>query len=104
MSSPAGPPPLLGDVGRRLEGGGLGDGRNKSGLRLHLAFNKAAVKIIVAPNSVKGSLSASQAAAAIARGGRGGLPAAEGVEETVGDGGGGSGGGPGSGLTGASSS
>src|SRR3989442_15923053 len=91
MSSAAGPPTLLGDAGRRLEGGGLGDGRNKSGLRLHLAFNKAAVKIIVTPNSFKGSLSASQAAAAIARGVREALPDAEGVEIPVADGGEGTG-------------
>src|ERR1700716_3603892 len=35
MSSPAGPPPLLSHDGWRLESGPLGDGRSKSGLRLH---------------------------------------------------------------------
>ncbi len=45
------------------------------------------MKIIVAPNSFKGSLSASQAAAAIARGVRGALPDAEVLEIPVADGG-----------------
>ncbi len=45
------------------------------------------MKIIVAPNSFKGSLSASQAAAAIARGVRAALPDAEVVEIPVADGG-----------------
>src|SRR4029077_1509100 len=47
----------------------------------------AAMKIIVAPNSFKGSLSASQAAAAIARGVREARPEAEVVEIPVADGG-----------------
>jgi acyl dehydratase len=37
MSSPAGPPPLPCHARRRLESERLGDGRNKSGLRLHSA-------------------------------------------------------------------
>ena len=37
--SPRGPAPLLGHVGWRLEGARLGDGRNKSGLELHLALS-----------------------------------------------------------------
>jgi glycerate kinase len=45
------------------------------------------MKIIVAPNSFKGSLSASQAAAAIARGVRQAMPEAEVVEIPVADGG-----------------
>jgi glycerate kinase len=45
------------------------------------------LKVIVAPNSFKGSLSASQAAAAIARGVREALPDAEVVEIPVADGG-----------------
>jgi glycerate kinase len=45
------------------------------------------MKIIVAPNSFKGSLSASQAAAAIARGVRAALPDAEVLEIPVADGG-----------------
>src|SRR5260370_41398063 len=45
------------------------------------------MKSIVAPNSFKGSLSASQAAAAIARGVRGALPDAEILEIPVADGG-----------------
>src|SRR2546422_7245476 len=45
------------------------------------------MKIVVAPNSFKGSLSASQAAAAIARGVREALPDAEVVEIPVADGG-----------------
>lgn len=45
------------------------------------------LKVIVAPNSFKGSLSASQAAAAIARGVRTALPDAEVVEIPVADGG-----------------
>src|SRR5713101_8192044 len=45
------------------------------------------MKIVVAPNSFKGSLSASQAAAAIARGVRAALPDAEVVEIPVADGG-----------------
>src|SRR5260370_19312626 len=45
------------------------------------------MKIVVAPNSFKGSLSASQAAAAIARGVRGALPDAEVLEIPVADGG-----------------
>src|SRR2546425_10644810 len=38
MSPAAGPTPLLGNAGRRLESDVRGDGRSKSGLRLHLAF------------------------------------------------------------------
>src|SRR6266481_949945 len=45
------------------------------------------MRVIVAPNSFKGSLSASQAAAAIARGVREALPDAEVVEVPVADGG-----------------
>src|SRR5258708_26137416 len=45
------------------------------------------MKIVVAPNSFKGSLSASQAAAAIARGVRAALPDAEVLEIPVADGG-----------------
>ena len=45
------------------------------------------MKVIVAPNSFKGSLSASQAAAAIARGAREALPDAEVIEIPVADGG-----------------
>src|SRR5713226_4500427 len=45
------------------------------------------MKIVVAPNSFKGSLSASQAAAAIARGVRAALPDAEVIEVPVADGG-----------------
>jgi glycerate kinase len=45
------------------------------------------LKIVVAPNSFKGSLSASQAAAAIARGVREAIPTAEVVEIPVADGG-----------------
>jgi len=45
------------------------------------------VKVVVAPNSFKGSLSASQAAAAIARGVREARPEAEVVEIPVADGG-----------------
>src|SRR3981081_3430139 len=37
---PAEPSPLLGHAGRRLEGDAPGDGRSKSGLRLHLAFSR----------------------------------------------------------------
>src|SRR5882762_805761 len=49
--------------------------------------NEAAMKIIVAPNSFKGSLSATQAAIAIARGVRRVFPDAEVVEIPVADGG-----------------
>src|SRR5579872_2028867 len=45
------------------------------------------MKIVVAPNSFKGSLSATQAAAAIAAGVRQAMPAAEVVEIPVADGG-----------------
>src|SRR5260370_29883093 len=45
------------------------------------------MKVIVAPNSFKGSLSAAEAAAAIARGVRAALPDAEVIEITVADGG-----------------
>jgi hypothetical protein len=38
MSSPAGPPPLLGHARRCLEKGRLGDGRSESSLGLHLAL------------------------------------------------------------------
>src|SRR4029077_3758551 len=47
----------------------------------------AAMKIVVAPNAFKGSLSASQAAAAIARGVREAQPDAEVVEIPIADGG-----------------
>src|SRR5689334_5971583 len=45
------------------------------------------MKVVVAPNSFKGSLSASQAAAAIARGVRAAVPEAEILEIPVADGG-----------------
>src|SRR5256886_15010858 len=46
-----------------------------------------AMKVVVAPNAFKGTLTASQAARAIARGVREGFPAAEVVEVPVADGG-----------------
>ena len=46
-----------------------------------------ALKVVVAPNSFKGSLTAAEAAAAIARGVREALPDAEVVEIPVADGG-----------------
>src|SRR2546429_8187689 len=52
-----------------------------------MALKYAAMKVVVAPNSFKGSLSASQAAAAIARGVREARPQAEVVEIPVADGG-----------------
>ena len=52
-----------------------------------MALKFAAVKVVVAPNSFKGSLSASQAAAAIARGVREARPEADVVEIPVADGG-----------------
>ena len=60
----------------------LGDGRNESGLYLHFVM-----KVVVAPNSFKGSMSATQAAKAIARGVREVWPQAEVVEVPVADGG-----------------
>jgi glycerate 2-kinase len=76
------PPPLLTTHGGDWKSGCKVDGRSKSGLQA-----VSALKVVIAPNAFTGTLTAPQAAAAIALGVREVFPDAEVVEVPVADGG-----------------